>query len=172
MIKSTNINSQQHQQAKDEPRSVKKTKFHQFFPAAIALCMIAFLTIGSAPSQAGPKKAHVTINSIYDFGGGYPFPGAFTISGAFEASGTVTMEVNFEIPSNSVFHCLYTFVALDENGDETGTIIIREECVFATPLQGQGRWEIVSGTGAYAGLRGNGSALMPDIRELWEGFIY
>lgn len=138
--------------------------------AAIALCTIAFFMIGSVPSQAAPKKQAITINSIYDFGGGYPFPGTFTISGAFEASGTVTMEVAGN-PHAPIFHCLYRFVALDENGDETGTIIIREQCV-ASPDPWQGRWEIVSGTGAYEGLRGNGSALMPGNQENWVGFIY
>ena len=86
--------------------------------------------------------------------------------GAIETSGTVTMEADFN-PNGTRAHCLYVF------DDGTGTITIREQCVFATPLlPGRGRWEIVGGTGAYAGLRGNGSALMPDIRELWEGFIY
>jgi len=76
-----------------------------------------------------------------------------------------------DIAHAPIFHCLYTFVALDENGDETGTIIIREQCV-ASPDPWQGRWEIVSGTGAYEGLQGNGSALMPGNQENWVGFVY
>jgi hypothetical protein len=131
---------------------------------AIALCMIAFFTIGSA--QAAPKKAAVTIRSIYVLCPGcYPtFQGTFTISGAFETSGTVTMVVDFNSDRTRA-HCLYTFV------DGNGTITIREECVFATD-PAQGRWEIVSGTGAYENLRGNGSALMPGNQENWEGVIF
>lgn len=135
----------------------------QFFSAAIAVCAVA-IGMSSAPAQAEPKKEAITINSIYDFGGGYPFPGTFEMSGAIETSGTVTMEVGGN-PNSQIFHCLYLFFAPE------GTLTIREQCVFATD-PAQGRWEIVSGTGAFEGLRGNGSALMPDIRELWEGFIY
>ena len=138
-------------------------RHNKFFSAAIVLCTIAFFTIGSQPSQAAPRKRAVTINSAYTFNT-YPFPGTFTISGAFETSGTVTMEVE-SIPTTSIFHCLYRFVAPE------GTIVIREQCHFATDPD-QGRWEIVSGTGAYANLRGNGSALMPGNLELWQGFIY
>ena len=137
---------------------------HKLYSAAIALCMIAFFTIGSVPSQAAPKKTPITINSSYDFSV-YPAEGTLTISGAFVASGTVTMEYAFN-HNFTIAHCLYIFVAPE------GTITIREECVFATPLQGQGRWEIVSGTGDYENLRGNGSALMPGNQENWEGFIY
>ena len=75
------------------------------------------------------------------------------------------MLTDFNSHGNRI-HCVYTFVAPE------GTIIIHEECVYSTPLQGQGRWEIVSGTGAYTNLKGNGSALMPGNQENWVGFIY
>ncbi|HKC34801.1 MAG TPA: hypothetical protein VKB95_02025 [Chitinophagaceae bacterium] len=141
-------------------------KQNKFSFAVIAILLIAFFTTSWVSPTPALKKTHITINSEYDFISGiYPFPGTFTISGAFETSGTVTMEADFNTNGTRA-HCLYTFY------DGTGTIIIREQCVFATPTQGIGRWEIVSGTGAYKNLRGNGSALMPDIRELWEGFIY
>ena len=66
-----------------------------------------------------------------------------------------------------VAHCFYTFVT------PNGTFTAREECTFATD-PAQGRWEIVSGTGAYANLRGNGSSLMPGpgVQELFVGVIY
>jgi len=131
--------------------------------AAIALCMIAFFTLGPVPLEAAPKKLPVTINSAYSFAT-YPFPWTFTISGAFETSGTVTMEVDFN-SNERVVHCVYTFVAPE------GTIIIREQCTMP-PDPWQGRWEIVTGTGAYGNLKGNGSALMPGNQENWVGFIY
>ncbi len=144
-------------------------KQNKFFSAAIALLLIAFFTTSwvsptPAPKKTPINKTPITINSVYDLSS-YPFPGTFYTHGALEIEGTVTMEVDGN-PNAPIFHCLYTFVAPE------GTFIVREECVFATPRQGQGRWEIVSGTGAYANLRGNGSALMPGNQENWVGFIY
>lgn len=100
--------------------------------------------------------------------GAYPFPGVFTISikGAEVASGTVGMEV--AVRSEQVFHCRYTFVS---TVGLIGTLIINEQCVFATDPW-EGRWEIESGTGDFANLRGNGSALMPGVEENWVGFLY
>jgi len=137
---------------------------NKIFSAAIALLLLAFFTTSWVSPTPAARKTPVTINSVYDFSS-YPFPGTFTTSGAFETSGTVTMEVDFNSFGNRI-HCLYTFLAPE------GTFIIREECIYSTPLHGQGRWEIVSGTGAYKNLRGNGSALMPGNEENWKGFIY
>ncbi len=114
--------------------------------------------------QTASHPTPITINSVYDFSS-YPFPGTFYTHGALEIQGTVTMLTDFNSHGNRI-HCVYTFVAPE------GTIIIHEECVYSTPLQGQGRWEIVSGTGAYTNLKGNGSALMPGNQENWVGFIY
>jgi len=38
--------------------------------------------------------------------------------------------------------------------------------------QGKGRWEIVSGTGAYVNLNGNGPLTMPANQEAMTGVIY
>ena len=146
--------------------TLKKPNSCRLPSAAIALSLIALFTAGSVPSQAAPKKAPITINSIYT---AHPAPttftGTFYTHGALEIAGTVTMEVNFI--SHSAVHCEYTFVP----SDGSGTFIIDEECNFTTDPR-QGRWEIVGGTGAYENLKGNGSALMPGNQELWEGFIY
>ena len=138
-------------------------RHNKFFPAAIALLLIAFFTTSWVFPTPAPKKTPITINSAYDFSS-YPYPGTFYTHGALEIEGTVIMEVYH--PNATIFHCVYTFVAPE------GTFIIHEECVYATPLQGQGRWKIVSGTDAYANLQGNGSALMPGNQENWVGFIY
>lgn len=74
-------------------------------------------------------------------------------------------------------------VGLNENGmiahcvvvltpdDGSGTITIHQQCEFATdPAKGQ--WEVVSGTGAYANLKGNGDLLMPPDTEDMTGTIY
>ena len=78
------------------------------------------------------------------------------------------MEVDLLNSNGTRAHCLYTF---ESTVGAIGTLIIREECVTAKGSL-QGRWEIVSGTGDFENLRGNGSALMPGNQELWEGFIY
>ena len=139
-------------------------RHNKFFSAAIALLLIAFFTTGWVTPTPALKKTPITINSVYDFSS-YPYPGTFYTHGALEISGTVTMEVDVNSKGNRL-HCVYTFVAPE------GTFIIHERCVYSTPLQGQGRWEIVSGTDAYANLRGNGSALMPGNQENWVGVIY
>jgi len=91
--------------------------------------------------------------------------GDFTTSGALgNKTGRVTMLTVF----NSHFiraHCVFTFVFRDGS-----TIIIHEECHFATEPD-RGRWEIVSGTGDYANLQGNGSSLMPDNLEIFVGSV-
>lgn len=132
--------------------------------AASTLLLIAFFTTGWVLPTPAPNKTPITINSVFDFSS-YPFQGTFYTHGALEIKGIVTMEVDGN-PNAPIAHCLYIFVA------PAGTFIIRQECVFATPLQGQGRWEIVSASGSYANLKGNGSALMPGNQENWVGFIY
>jgi len=62
-------------------------------------------------------------------------------------------------------HCVVTLIASD------GTIIIHQQCQFATDPP-EGRRQIVSGTGAYANLKGNGSLLMPPDSEAMTGVIY
>src|SRR5206468_5337886 len=110
------------------------------------------------------SKQPVTITAVYDFS---TFPnvlGSFTTSGALNISGSSTMDVGPN--ENGVrAHCVVVLVAND------GTITIHQECEFASnPPKGQ--WQIVSGTGAYANLKGNGSLLMPPNTEAMTGFIY
>ena len=62
-------------------------------------------------------------------------------------------------------HCVVTLIAPD------GSIIIHQQCQFSSSPP-KGRWEIVSGTGAYADLDGNGSLTMPPFTEAMTGVIY
>jgi hypothetical protein len=62
-------------------------------------------------------------------------------------------------------HCVVTLTA------SNGTIVIDQQCQFASSPP-KGRWEIVSGTGAYANLYGNGSLTMPPNTEAMTGVIY
>ncbi len=139
-------------------------RHNEFFSAAIALCVIALFTAGSVPSTSASTRTPVTITAIYDFSTFPDVTGTFTTSGALTISGPSTMHV--ELNENGTrAHCVVTLIAPD------GVIIIHQECQFASSPPA-GRWEIVSATGAYANLRGNGSLTMPPFSEAMTGFIY
>ena len=134
-------------------------KRNKFYSAAITLMLIAFFTTSwVSPTQAQkPTPVSITVPFAYT-SGAFPditFTGPFTITGAFEASGTAIMVAHLNANS-MVYHCIWTLTA------DNGSFVLKEECVMATnPVKGQ--WQIVSGTGEYSNLRGNGSSLMPDV---------
>jgi hypothetical protein len=133
-------------------------RHNKCFSAAIALCVIAIFTIGSVPSASAAKPTPVSINAVFD-PSTYPDEvGNFTTSGALTISGPATMHVDVLNANGTIFHCVVTLLA----SDGTGTIIIHQRCEVVTPYPYKGRWQIVSGTGAYAHLKGNGSLTMPD----------
>ena len=150
-------------------------RHNKVFSAAIALCMIAFFTMGSVPSYSAPIPTPVTITAAYDFSNFPNVTGTFTTSGALTISGASTMHVDANVNGIRA-HCVVTLIP----SDNSGTIIIDQECQFATSMpapyptgQGKGRWEIVGGTGAYANLNGNGSLTMPPpLNEAMTGVIY
>jgi len=146
-------------------------RHNKFFSAAIALCTIAFFTMGSVPS-ASAKPTPVTITATFDFTLFPDVTGFFTTSGALTISGAATMHLDCPAnpirPDGTICHCVVRLIA----SDNSGTIVIHQECQFATS-PAKGRWEIVSGTGAYANLNGNGSLLMPGCcTEAMTGVIY
>src|SRR5215813_11701811 len=154
------------------------TRQNKMLSVAIALCMVAFFTMGSAPSASAgsPTLVPVTITGTYDFSTFPNVAGTFTTSGALTISRTNTMNIDpLGCPIGTVAHCVFTLIP----SDNSGTIVINQQCQFATSMpapyptgQGKGRWEIVSGTGAYANLFGNGSLTMPGTEEAMTGFIY
>jgi hypothetical protein len=135
-------------------------KRNKFYSAAITLLFISFFTTSwVSPIQAQkPNPVYITVPFGYT-SGAFPditFTGPFTISGAFEASGTAIMVAHLNA-NGMVYHCIWTRTA-----DNGSAFVLKEECVMATnPIKGQ--WQIVSGTGEYSNLRGNGSSLMPDV---------
>jgi hypothetical protein len=139
-------------------------RHNKLFSAAITLCMIAFFTMGPVPAYSAPKPTPVTITAVFDFSTFPDVAGTFTTSGALTISGGATMHVGFNADGVRA-HCVVMLITSD------GTIIIHQECQFATSPP-KGRWEIVSGTGAYANLRGNGPLLMPDDEEAMTGVIF
>jgi len=141
---------------------------NKLFIAAIALCMVACFTMGSLPSASAspPTPVPVTITAVFDFSTFPNVTGTFTTTGALTISGAAQMNVGLN-PFNGIrAHCVVTLVS-----STGGTIIIDQQCQFASSPP-KGRWEIVSGTGAYANLNGNGSLTMPPFTEAMTGFIY
>ena len=136
-------------------------KRNKIFSVAITLLLIAFFTTSwLSPTQAQkPIPVSITVPFGYT-SGAFPditFTGPFTISGAFEASGTAIMVAHLNANAMT-YHCIWTLT------DSHGTFTLRENCEVATnPFKGQ--WQIVSGTGIYANLRGNGSSLMPNVGD-------
>jgi len=139
-------------------------RHNKVFSAAIMVCMIAFFTMGPVPAYSAPKPTPVAITATFNFSTFPDVAGTFTTSGALTISGDATMHVGFNADGVRA-HCVVILTAPD------GTIIIHQECQFATSPP-KGRWEIVSGTGAYANLRGNGPLLMPDDEEAMTGVIF
>ncbi|MDB5152251.1 MAG: hypothetical protein JWR54_1002 [Mucilaginibacter sp.] len=135
----------------------------KFFSTAIVLSMVALLAMSWKPIPPTPTAGAVTITAVYDFSTFPNVSGTFTTSGALNISGTSTMDVGPNINGIRA-HCVVVLVTPE------GTITIHQECVFATNPP-QGRWEIVSGTGAYANLQGNGTLTMPPNTEAMTGFI-
>jgi hypothetical protein len=138
-------------------------KQNKFLAALIILSTIAFFTT-SWKSISTPKKQWVSITGTYDFSTFPNTTGTYVTSGALNLSGYTTMLVG-PLAAGKVAHCVVTLWAND------GTITIHQNCEFSTnPAKGQ--WHIVSGTGAYANLKGNGSLLMPPNQEAMTGYIY
>lgn len=80
-------------------------------------------------------------------------------SGAINATGKWTMDVTV---TGKAFHCINTMTFRD------GEIIALSNCNAVTM---KGNWHILSGTGAYEGIKGNGSLMMFSYGEEWEGTI-
>ena len=140
---------------------------NKFYSAAIAIVLIAFSTISwVTPKHALHEPAAVTITGTYDFSTFPHVTGTFVYAGALTISGTNTMDIGPNI-NGARAHC----VEIETASDGSGTITIHMECAFNTPIP-QGRWEIVSGTGAYTNLKGNGSLTMPGNSEAMTGVIY
>ncbi len=141
-------------------------RHNKVFSAAIALCMIACFTMGSVPSASASTPTPVTITAVYDFSTFPNVSGTFYTTGALTISGASTMHVDPNV-NGTIAHCVVTLIP----SDNSGTIVIDQECQFATSPP-KGRWEIVGGTGAYANLNGNGSLTMPPNAEAMTGYIY
>ena len=141
-------------------------RHNKLFSAAIALLLIAFFTTSWVSPTPTPHKTWVSITGTFDFSTFPNVNGTFVTTGALTISGPTTMYIGPNI-NGARAHCVETLTA----SDGSGIITIHMECAFNTPIP-QGRWEIVSGTGAYTNLKGNGSLTMPGTSEAMTGVIY
>ena len=142
----------------------KQLKLVLLFTAASFILLTGFKRDNLVSSSKASPPGPVTITAVFDFSTFPDVLGTFTASGALNISGSAEMVIGFN--NNQVrAHCVVVLTT------PNGTITIHQECVFATNPP-RGRWEVVTGTGAYANLRGNGSLLMPPNTEAMEGVIY
>ena len=133
------------------------------------LLVLGCFAMGSvlSASASTPTPVPVTITAVYNFSTFPNVTGTFTTTGLGGISGNSTMHVDpLGALGTTVAHCVVTLFP-----STGGSIIIDQECQFATSPP-KGRWEIVSGTGAYANLNGNGSLTMPPNEEAMTGYIY
>ena len=104
---------------------------------------------GTNVIQSKDQPKPVTVEFLYT---ATPSPGTFTgtfvAHGALEIWGTSEMTVN---RFANVAHCSQTMEA------PGGTITILSDCQFSTM---EGAWRIVSATGDYEGIKGNGKLVM------------
>jgi Protein of unknown function (DUF3224) len=113
--------------------------------------------------QASNKPSPVSITASFT-GGVFPsWTGTFTASGAIETSGKVTMDID---PNVNGIRAHFVLTLESSNG----TITINQNCQFSTSPP-KGNWKIVSGTGAYADLKGNGKFVFLPYAEAMEGDI-
>jgi hypothetical protein len=134
----------------------------------LAVCLIAVSVMAglTTPTPAAPNKSDVHIYAAFPNATDLHEVGTFVVTGALTLSGIAVMDVGPN-QNGMIAHC--TVVLTPDDG--SGTIVIDQECQFATNPS-KGHWQIVSGTGAYADLKGNGSLLMPGNDEDMTGTIY
>jgi len=117
-----------------------------------------------APENSSQKAVRIRATFTPD-----NFPnvsGTFATWGAFgdNVVGDATMNIGGLTPTGLVAHCIVVLTFFDSEHNATGTITIKQECEFASGHvfpNDKGQWQIVGGTGAFAGVKGNGITTMP-----------
>ena len=130
------------------------------------LCSLVMAATALTTQAAEPVPIFIDIHDFTD--SDTTAVGTFESTGAIATSGLESQV--FRVNGLSL-HCIHTLTAAK------GTIVIHSQCNL---LSNVGQWRVVSGTGAYAGLKGNGSLLMvfnnpddpTDGHELLDGWVY
>jgi hypothetical protein len=131
---------------------------NSFLSAAVAVCLaLSAALVGAAPAGASGKPLPVTFEIHKPTGSG---PGTFTASGAVTDSGvaaTSRFDAHYgAYPKNETAEVVQSLSGAD------GVIVVKMEVrVTQSGLPGvedeHGDWQIVSGTGAYERLQGEGT---------------
>jgi len=111
-------------------------------------------------SEAAAQSKSVTFTMDMDFSTNSAF-GTFTATGAINTSSAVEFNYN----PNGNFITAHNVITLTTN---EGTIVMHDACEFAVDKafpSGRGSWHIVSGSGAYANIGGNGAESFPTPTE-------
>ena len=137
--------------------------------AAVALAGTTVAVFAGAGSALATTPAPVTIEVITTS----PEGGTFTTSGAGLCPSGTTTDQEFgtggQSGSQINFHVLKTFTCADGSG--TFTANVQAQLVFGAPADSF-TWNIQSGTGAYANLRGSGTGVGDELpTEIDDHFV-
>ncbi len=122
-----------------------------FSTLCLALAVTIALAVGIRATATPPES--VTFALAEEFNSPTTTTGTFVATGAVVATGTTSMVIN--INGMSV-HCVDTLTS------DAGTIVVHLDCNMHSM---NGVWRVVSGTGAYADLKANGTLVM-DLTHL------
>ena len=149
-----------------------------FLPLAIGCSKSTDVQPGQTNQVQSPalkQAANVTFTSTGVHVGNEIYDGTFSVSGLINGTGTSQEAVAITIPSSGnpqammnatyTFHSTQTFT-LDNNGGSI-TVATAGTWAFSDPTllhaTGTGTWNIISSTGSYAGLHGNGTLNITSI---------
>ena len=135
----------------------------------IATCMMAFLMMSSfraIPSASASNLQTLTSGTpITIISSNTTTIDDITYRGDVELAGAINARGTYEMPTQimgNALHCTFILTL------PSGTITIRLLCNMMTL---NGRWRVLSGTGAYENLSGWGSLTMPGIEEALTGIV-
>jgi hypothetical protein len=118
------------------------------FKLMLALLGVSFTFLMGCKKDEGRSTTITGINLAILKPG--TLTGTFTATGGLNTSGTHVMVIQ-PVGTDSI-HCTWTMTARD------GTFTMIQDCL--KPPGMSGRWSIISGTGHYTFLRGNGTLTM------------
>lgn len=129
-----------------------------FVVGIVAFATLLMLSSFKIPNQISTNSPKFKVGESVDFTFHRPSR-VLDAHGAIHATGKWAMSVTV---TGKAFHCINTMTFPD------GEIIAISNCNTVTM---KGTWHVISGTGAYEGIKGNGSLVMLSYGEEWEGTV-
>lgn len=126
----------------------------------VVLMLLAFVAM-AAPVRADPPQAlNFATTVIYDIRQGPPsVAGSWSASGLVNSGGDAWID-HFNAGWNDAGLWLRSSHTTEVYSDQYGTITVRAQLTNISgfsPFHGDGHWTIKGGTGAYSGLKGQGT---------------